>query len=75
MKKSQTENETISKEQEENKKIFISELLNNLENYKDNMLYDDIADVKGKIIDKIFNLLLDKQEITRKDLLQSICRM
>ena len=63
-------NETISKEQEENKKIFISELLNNLENYKDNMLYDDIADVKGKIIDKIFNLLLDKQEITRKDLLQ-----
>ena len=63
-------NETISKEQEENKKIFISELLNNLENYKDNMLYDDIADVKGKIIDKIFNLLLDKQEITRKELLK-----
>ena len=62
--------EEVSKEQDENKKIFISELLNNLEPYKDNMLYDDIADVNGKIIDKIFNLLLDKQEITRQDLLK-----
>ena len=60
----------IEKEQKENKTIFISELLNNLENYKDNMLYDDIADVNGKIIDKVFELLLDKQEITRKDLLK-----
>ena len=59
-----------TKEQEENKTIFISELLNNLESYKDNMLYDDIADVNGKIIDKIFEFLLDKQEITRKDLLK-----
>ena len=60
----------VNKEQEENKKIFVAELLNNLEPYKDNMLYDDIADVNGKIIDKIFNLLLDKQEITRQDLLK-----
>ena len=60
----------IEKEQKENKTIFISELLNNLESYKDNMLYDDIADVNGKIIDKVFELLLDKQEITRKDLLK-----
>ena len=60
----------VNKEKEENKKIFVSELLNNLEPYKDNMLYDDIADVNGKIIDKIFNLLLDKQEITRQDLLK-----
>lgn len=60
----------VNKEKEENKKIFVSELLNNLEPYKDNMLYDDIADVNGKIIDKIFDLLLDKQEITRQDLLK-----
>ena len=45
-------------------------MLNNLEPYKDNMLYDDMADVNGKIVDKIFNLLLDKQEITRQDLLK-----
>ncbi len=58
------------KEREENKKIFLSELLNNLEVYKENMLYDDIANVEGKIVDKIFNFLLDKQEITREDLLK-----
>ena len=60
----------INKQYEENKKIFITELLNNLENYKENMLYDDISNVKGDIIDKIFKLLIDKQEISRKDLLQ-----
>ena len=64
------DNKEVNKEQDENKRIFISELLNNLEPYKDNMLYDDIADVNGEIINKIFNLLLDKQEITREDLLK-----
>ena len=58
------------KQYEENKKIFITELLNNLENYKENMLYDDISNIKGDIVDKIFKLLIDKQEISRKDLLQ-----
>ena len=53
-----------------NKQIFMAELLNNLEPYRDNMLYDDIADVNGKIIDKIFTLLLDKQEINNEDLLK-----
>lgn len=53
-----------------NKQIFIAELLNNLEPYRENMLYDDIADVNGKIIDEIFTLLLDKQEINSEDLLK-----
>ena len=55
---------------EENKQIFITELLNNLEPYKENMLYDDIADTNGKIITKIFEHLIDKQEITKEDLLK-----
>ena len=55
---------------EENKESFISELLNNLEPYKDNMLYDDIAKEDGKIIDELFKFMLDKQEMTSKDLLQ-----
>lgn len=53
-----------------NKQIFITELLNNLEPYKDNMLYDDMADTEGKIIDEIFKYLLDKQEIDRQALLE-----
>ena len=56
---------------EENKQIFIAELLNNLEPYRENMLYDDIANVDGKIIDKIFSILLDKQQIEKEDLLKT----
>lgn len=57
-------------EKNENKQIFITELLNNLEPYKENMLYEDISDVDGKIVDEIFTTLLDKQEISRQDLLE-----
>lgn len=53
-----------------NKSIFITELLSNLEPYKDNMLYEDMVDAEGKIIDGIFQYLLDKQEIDRKALLE-----
>lgn len=56
-------------ERNANKQIFIAELLNNLEPYRENMLYDDIADVDGKIIEQIFEYLLDKQEIDRTALL------
>lgn len=62
-------NKIASENQKENKQIFIAELLNNLESYKENMLYDDIAKVDGKIDDEIFNFLLENQEITKQDLL------
>ena len=55
---------------ESNKQIFITELLGNLEPYKNNMLYEDMADTEGKIIDEIFKYLLDKQEIEREALLE-----
>lgn len=57
-------------EYEENKQVFISELLDSLEPYKDNLLYEDISKTDGKIVDEIFKLLLDKQEITRDNLLE-----
>ena len=53
-----------------NKDIFISELLDNLNGYENNMLYEDMTNVEGKIVDEIFKLLTDKQEITREELLQ-----
>lgn len=53
-----------------NKQIFITELLSNLESYKNNMLYEDMADTEGKIIDEVFKFLLDKQEINRQSLLE-----
>ena len=65
-----TKKEFSIEEKEENKQIFINELLNNLEPSKDNLLYEDIANVNGKIVDEIFDLLLEKQEIEREDLLK-----
>ena len=64
----------IEKEQNEeeiksNKDIFISELLDNLNGYENNMLYEDMTKTEGPIIDEIFKLLIDKQEITREQLL------
>ena len=63
----QEEKEDIN---EENKNIFIAELLNNLDNIKENILYDDLIKTEGKIVNSIFKNLSDKQELTRKDLLQ-----
>ena len=68
----QLENSTYeaNTERNTNKQIFITELLNNLEPYNENMLYEDIANVDGKIIDEIFTYILDKQEIDRQALLE-----
>lgn len=55
---------------ERNKEIFDAELLDNLHGYEENMLYDDISNVDGNIVNNLFDILMDKQEITRKDLLQ-----
>lgn len=56
---------------EKNKSIYVSELLNNLDNIKENILYDDLVKTEGPIINDIFLMLMDKKEITRKDLLQT----
>ncbi len=55
---------------ERNKQTFIIELLNNTENMENNILYDNISNVEGKIVDDIFKRLLDKQFIKEKDLLE-----
>ena len=53
-----------------NRQIFMTELLNNLESYKDNMLYEDLSNPDGEIAKSIFEYLMDKQEIDRQALLE-----
>jgi len=65
-----TYNASENENYDANKQIFIAELLNNLELYKENMLYDDIANTEGKIVNEIFKYLVDKQEIDRQALLE-----
>ena len=59
---------------EKNKQTFISELLNNLENLNDNILYEYIKDVEGENVDNIFKLLLEKQSIDEKDLIEILAK-
>lgn len=53
-----------------NKKIFIDEMLTSLEIISDNILYDDLVDEENGILDEIFDLLLEKEEIDREDLIK-----
>ena len=68
--KDMAENYTQNQKSEQNKQIFITELLNQTDNLENNLLYDNISDVEGPIVDEIFNMLLKKQYITEKDLLK-----
>ena len=61
--------ENIEENSKSNKDIFITELLDNLQGYENNILYEDIKKTDGPIIDKIFNILLSKQQIDKDDLL------
>ncbi len=55
---------------ERNKQIFITELLNSTENLEENMLYDNISDVDGKIVSEIYEELIKNQFIKEKDLIK-----
>ena len=57
-----------------NKQIFITELLNYTDNMENNILYDNISNVDGKIVDDIFNELIEKQFIKESDLLKILAQ-
>lgn len=70
MASSYTDNEPKQEElKENNKQIFITELLNCTEALEDNILYDDISNVDGNIVSEIFEELIKKQFIKEKDLI------
>lgn len=62
--------ENIEEPIQSNKDIFISELLDNLNGYENNMLYEDVSNTEGQIVDEIFKFLVDKQEIGKENLLE-----
>ena len=62
-------NKTEDEINKKNKETFKTELLNNLDGLEDNILYEDIININNEIFDDIFNLLLEKQEIDSKDII------
>lgn len=61
-----TQEEIIAK----NKQIFVAELLNNLDSQKENILYEDLSNAEGTIVNEIFKYMIEKQEIDRANLLK-----
>lgn len=53
-----------------NRKIFIEDMLTNLETISDNILYDDLADDENGMLDEIFDILIQNEEITREDIIK-----
>ena len=54
----------------DSKQGFKEELLNNIEDFSDNILYEDIIYDDDIIIDSIYELLEDKEEITKEELIK-----
>jgi len=53
-----------------NKKIFIDDMLTNLETISENILYDDLVDDENGMLDEIFEILIQKEEVTREDIIK-----
>ena len=54
-----------------NRQAFITELLNNLDGHEENILYEDMTKPENEIVNELFDVLLEKQEINKEDLLKT----
>ncbi len=67
-------NNTIKEIYDKNRQAFISELLNNLDGLEENILYDDMIKPENPIVYELFDILLEKQEINKEDLLKTFAK-
>lgn len=67
-------NKTDDEIKNRNKETFINELLNNLDGLEDNILYEDMANTQGEIVNEVFSLLLEKQELNSKDIINTFAK-
>lgn len=51
-------------------KYFKEELLNNLEDFSDNLLYEDFVDMEDELLDSIYDVLEKDEEIDKDKLLK-----
>ena len=62
--------ETDEEIKNDNKQSFKEEFLNNIEDFSDNILYEDIIYDDDYILDSIYSLLEEKEEITKEELIK-----
>lgn len=54
-----------------NMQMFETDLITNLADYKENMFYEDLTKENALVVAKIYEILIDKQELKREDLLKA----
>ena len=64
--------EELKKQEEDNFTIFEKELENDIEGMEENILFDDIYTPEDNLLEDIFELLLEKEKITRRDFLDML---
>ncbi len=52
------------------KETFIEDLLNNLDSFPNNILYEELINIESNILDDIYMLLIEKEEINEKDIIE-----
>lgn len=62
--------EELEQQEKANQELFEEELFNNLDGKEENLLYDDIYNNNENILDEIFNVLISREVITRKDIVE-----
>lgn len=62
--------ETDEELEKDSKQSFKEELTNNIENFTDNLLYEDFIYSDEEILDNIYEILEEKEEITKEDLVK-----
>lgn len=62
--------ETEEELEKEAKKQFREELLNNLEDFSDNLLYEDFMEMEDDLLDNIYEVLEKDEEINKEKLLE-----
>lgn len=62
--------ETEEELQKDSKRIFKEELLNNIDDFSENILYEDILEAEDEILDDVYELLEEKEEINTEELIE-----
>lgn len=66
--------EELKKQEQDNFLVFERELENDMEGMEENILFDDIYTPEDNLLEDIFELLLEKEKITRRDLLNILAK-